>query len=273
MEEEYHLRKFTKEDLNNFNNIEEKALAFPFVKDSLDYLLNVLYRFENYVVEKICYGNKEEWRLKHTRTTDKTDLISIVDRIEEYGEELSIEERIFISQVKNLITHQMRRLHIDELYPKSRLKNKNIYLLEEHKPDKGENKKERLLWLVSKEVLEKLVIEWEENHFIEEDNREKVTSNFCDKNGELFTQGPKVKIRWCKKITELVVFIGEMVNSKFKYIADEDIWVKVCKCFVKKDGSELNPDSLAVTYQKAKPKSKELILKIIKTISGENIEK
>ncbi|MBK7380312.1 MAG: hypothetical protein IPJ03_15215 [Ignavibacteriales bacterium] len=273
MDEEYRVRKFSKEDLDNFNNIEEKALAFPFVKDSLDYLLNELYRFENYVVEKICYGNKEEWRLKQTRTSEKIDLISIVDRIEEYGDELSLEERLFISKVKNLITHQMRRLHIDELYPKSRLKNKNIYLLEEHEPDKVENKKDRIVWLTSKEELEKLTITWGENQFIEEKDIEKVISNFCDKNGELFTTVRKEKIRWCKKITELVVFIGEMVNSKYKFIGSDEIWVKVCKCFMNQDRSELNPDSLAVTYQKAKPKSKELILKIIKTISSDYIEK
>lgn len=102
---------------------------------------------------------------------------------------------------------------------------------------------------------------------------ENVISNFCDNNGILFTATQKQKIRWCKKITELVTFIGEMVNSKNKCIAGEEIWVKVCKCFINEGGNELNPDSLAVTYQKANPKSKELIIKIIKTISGDQIEK
>lgn len=273
MDEEYRLRKITKEDLANFNYIEEKALAFPFVKDSVDYLLNVLYRFENYVVEKIIYGNKEEWRLRQKRTNDKTDLISIVDRIDEYGDELSLEERFFISQVKNLITHQMRRLHADDMYPNSKLKNKNTLLIQEHNKDKSENKKDRIVWLVSKEQLEKLIIEWQKNQFIEEKNTEKVISNFCDTTGELFTTVTKEKIQWCKDITELVLFIGEMVNSKFKLIAGDEFWVKVCKCFFNKDGNELKPESLAVTYQKAKPKSKEKILKIVKTISNDPIEK
>jgi hypothetical protein len=273
MDDEYRLRKITKEVIANFNYIEEKALAFPFVKDSLDYLLNVLYGFENYVVEKIIYGNKEVWRLRQNRTNEKTDLISIVDRIEEYGDELGIEERLFISKIRNLITHQMRRLHVDELYPKSRLKNKNTLFIEEHNRDKSENKKDRIVWLVSKEVLEKLIIEWQKNQFIQEKNTEKVISNFCDTTGELFTTVTKEKIQWCKDITELVVFIGEMVNSKFKLIAGDEFWVKVCKCFFNKDGNELKPESLAVTYQKAKPKSKEKILKIVKTISDDPIEK
>ncbi len=273
MDEDYRLRNITKEDLANFNNIEQKALALPFVKDSVDYLLSVLYRFENYVVEKMSHGNNEEWRLRQTKTNEKTDLISIVDRIDEYGDELSLEERVFISKVKNLITHQMRRLHADDMYPKSRLKNKNTLLLEEHIRDKSENKKDKIVWLVSKEQLEKLIIEWQKNQFIEEKNVEKVISNFCDINGELFSTTQKDKIRWCKKITELVAFIGEMVNSKFKFIAGDEIWVKVCKCFINNDGSELNHYSLAVAYQNAKPKSKGSILKIIKTISDDPIEK
>ncbi|QQS34775.1 MAG: hypothetical protein IPM56_10925 [Ignavibacteriales bacterium] len=273
MDDEYQARKFTKEDLDQFNNIEEKALTFPLAKESLEYLLNVLYKFENYVVEKICYGNQEEWRLKQTRRNERTDILGIVDRIEEYGDELSMEERLFILRVKNLITHQMRRLHVDELYPKSRLRNRNVLLLAEHKPDKAENKKERIVWLSSKEVLQRLINEWKGNHFIEESNSEKVMSNFCDKDGVLFTAAHKEKIRWCKNNTELVTFIGEMAFSKFKCIAGDEIWAKVCKCFLSKDGKEMKPGSLAVTYQNCKPKNRELILNIIKTISEYNIEK
>lgn len=272
MDEEYRLRKFTKEDLTKIDQIEEKTYAYIFVKDSLEYLLNVLYRFDNYVVEKSIYGGKEEWRLRKNKSNDKGDLISIVDRIEEYGDELSAEERVFIYKVRNLITHQMRRLQVDEMFLKSRLKNKNNYLLEEHKLDKSENRKDRIIWLGSKEVLIKLTNEWMKNQFIDDQDKDKVISNFCDKNGELFTQVRKEKIQWCKKITELVIFIGEMANSKIKFIASEEIWVKVCKCFLNKDGAELNADSLAVTYQKAKPKSKNDIIKIISKISCETTE-
>jgi hypothetical protein len=272
MEEEYHLRKFTKEQ---FEQIKQNAMDIPLVRDSIDYLLSVLYEFEKYVIENISYGNKQGLRLRISENDimEKNNPISIVDRIEEYESELSLDQRIFAANIKTLITHQMRRLHIDEMYPRSRLKNKNNYFLEEHKPDKSQNKKDRLVWLGDKEILVKLVTEWEKNQFIEEKNQEKAISNFCNKNGDLFTAVPKEKIRWCKKITELVVFIGEMVYSKYKFIATDEIWAKVCKCFLKEDGSELNPDSLAVTYQKAKPKSKGLIIKILSTISGDLMEK
>ena len=275
MSDEYRLPKFIKENISDFEQIEKQALALPYVKDSIDFLLSVLYEFEKYVIEKINYGDKQGLRLliNDDKSFEKNNPISIVDRIEQYEHELSLEERFFAAKVKTLITHQMRRLHIDESYPKSRLKNKNLLLLEEPKTDKSENKRNRIVWLGSKEVLEKLIVEWEKNQFIEGSNTEKVKSNFCDKNGELFTSALKEKIRWCKKLSELVVFMGEMVNSKFKFIASDEIWTKVCKCFVNKDGIELNPDSLAVNYQKAKPKSKELILKIIKSISGEHTDK
>lgn len=137
MDEDYRLRKFTKEDLANFNYIEERTSSFPFVKDSLDYLLDVLYRFENYVVEKIMFRNKRQLKLRKNNFSDKTALIKIVDRIEEYSDELSIDERLFISKIRNLITHQMRRLHVNSLYAESRLRNKSLYLLEEQKEDKS----------------------------------------------------------------------------------------------------------------------------------------
>ena len=272
MSDDYRLAKFTKEQ---FEQIKQNAMDIPLVKDSIDYLLEVLYEFEQYVIENISYGDKQGFRLRinNNNTIEKNNPLSIVDRIEEYETELSLEQRVFAANVKSLITHQMRRLHIDEMYPRSRLKNKKNYLLEEKKPDISENKKTRIVWLASKEELEKLINEWIKNDFIKDSSIEKVICNFCNVNGELFTSIPKQKIRWCKKITELVVFISEMVNSKYKIIAGEEIWVKVCKCFEKKDGNGLNPDSLAVSYQKANPKSKELILKIIKTISDEQNEK
>lgn len=136
MEEEYRLRKFTKEDLANFNYIEERAWSFPLVRDSLDYLLDVLYRFENYVVEKIIFRNKRQLKLRKNNFSDSTDLIKIVDRIEEYSDELSIDERLFISKIRNLITHVMRRLHVDGLYSKSRLRNDSPPRLEKHTQEK-----------------------------------------------------------------------------------------------------------------------------------------
>ncbi len=143
MDEDYRLRKFTKEDLTNFNYIQEKASAFPFVKDSLEYLLDVLYRFENYVVEKIIFRNKRQLKLRKNNFSENTDLIKIVDRIEEYSDELSIDERLFISKTRNLITHQMRRLHVDGLYGESRLKNKSPFLVEEHGKDKSVKNKDK----------------------------------------------------------------------------------------------------------------------------------
>lgn len=136
MDDEYRLIKFTKEDLTNFNYIEERARNFPFVKDSLEYLLDVLYRFENYVVEKIIFRNKRQLKLRKNNFSDTTDLIKIVDRIEEYSDELSIDERLFILKIRNLITHIMRRLHVDGLYSKSRLRNDSPSLLVKDTQDK-----------------------------------------------------------------------------------------------------------------------------------------
>lgn len=136
MDDEYRLRKFTKEDLANFNYIEERVRNFPYVRDSLEYLLDVLYRFENYVVEKIIFRNKRQLKLRRNNLSDNADLIKIVDRIEEYRDELSIDERLFISKIRNLITHLMRRLHVDGLYSKSRLRNESPALLVKHIQDK-----------------------------------------------------------------------------------------------------------------------------------------
>lgn len=121
MNDDYRLSKFTKEQ---FEQIKQNAMAIPLVKDSINYLLDVLYEFEKYVIENISYGDKQGLRLRITDNNliEKNNPISIVDRIEEYENELSIEQRIFAANVKTLITHQMRRLHIDEMYPRSRLK-------------------------------------------------------------------------------------------------------------------------------------------------------
>ena len=275
MSDEYRLPKFTKEQLIDFKEIEKQAMAIPYVKDSIDFLLSVLYELEKYVIEKISDGNRQGLRLliNENKSFEKSNPITIVDRIEQYQDELSFEEKLIAENVKTLITHQMRRLHVDEMYPKSRLKNKNILLLEEHNPGKNEIKKERLIWLAGRGKLLLLISEWNKNQFIKETEPEKVIGNFCDNNGEKFTTLEKHKILWIRKITELVVFISEMATNRYKFITSEDIWVKVCKCFVNKDGSELNPDSLAVTYQKAKPKSKGLIIKIIDSIRDTTQEK
>ena len=64
MDDGYLFRKFTDKDLDNFDQILKNVSEISLVKDSLIYLLEEVYRFSNYLIEKTNYGNKIIFKYK-----------------------------------------------------------------------------------------------------------------------------------------------------------------------------------------------------------------
>ena len=166
MEEDYRLRKFTKEDLDDFDIIRKRVLLFILVIDSLEYLLTEIYRFGNYIVERITEGSKKEIKLKLKNEMGGVGIYQMLERIQEYEEELTIKERIYIYKIRGLVDYQMARLHLSTHYQNIQVLNKPKYFLEAHKiteeiePEKYEEPKpipSRCLKKITKEACEKLI--------------------------------------------------------------------------------------------------------------------
>jgi len=191
MDDDYRLWKFTNEDLNNFEKIEKQVLTMPYIMDSVEYLLSVIYRFENYVVDKITEGSKKGLRLRVVGKNRENDsnIIRILDEVEQYEEHLSIEERIYISKIKNLMRYLLKNLHVNAAYTHLQIRNNTSYLLEEHHKGKDEIKKElehnavlkeipsRCLKKLAKECCELLIKNGKITEILEETKSEKRISD------------------------------------------------------------------------------------------------
>jgi len=265
MDEEYHLQKFTKEDLDSFDKIQNNVFLISDLTESIEYLFEIVYGFKNYIVDRVFEEIKLNLTPNKITGTIQIDIVKILDKLEENAEYLTIKERIFLSKIRNLVGLQIAKLQLHSSYPKQKVKNRIHYLLEEHKVDFDKIKEDRLIWLGGKGKAELLVKQWKEYNYIEQIETEIVLSIFCDPKGNTFSPKDKTKIRWLKYNTELALFINGMTTITNKLISDESIWVKVCKCFISKNGKELDPNSMAVSYQKTKPR--ELIKKIINIVS------
>jgi hypothetical protein len=261
MNDDPSLWKLKYEDLKNFEFYENYALTIPFVKESVEYLLIIKYKFQNYITEKLTKNTKPQ--IINLESLEKTE------ELEKY---LDIPERIFLQKLRNLIQCQMSKINLHNNYPNVQIRNIQNYLLQEHPTKNVETAKERLIWMESIEKLKALIQALKENGFIERTQTEKILSVFCDKKGNTFNTLSKEMITWNKQKSELAYLMRLLIDAKYRMLADREIWVKVSKCIVDKDGNAIKPNSLAVSSQKGNPKSKELINSIVDKVKNLNTE-
>lgn len=189
MDDDYGLRKFTNEDLNNFEKIAKQALTMPFVKESAMYLLTEIYRFGNYVIDRTSEESKKGIILREKSEIANLDIYEMLKRIEESEEDLTLEERIFFRKIKNLTRLQLAILKLDFNYPNAQTRNMQNNLLEVHHQRKDEIKKEleqnadlkeipsRCLKKLAKEFCELLIKNGTIAEILEETKLEKRISN------------------------------------------------------------------------------------------------
>ena len=193
----------------------------------------------------------------------------MLERIEDNTENLNMKEKIYFYKIKQLIELQLSKIELHINYPNVLLLNAGNYKTEQNETLKEEIKKERIVCLTEKEIIEKLIDAWKKNSFIDNIETEKILSIFCDIYGNLFTTYPKEKMKWNKRQSELTYFFRLLIDPSNKIISDNKIWVKVSKCFLVNDVKSLMPSSLAVSSQKGNPKSKDLIKRIVKSLPND----
>lgn len=270
MNDDYQTGKFSSDYIDKFESIQKRALELPYVKDSIEYLLTIVYGFENYIVEEISVRDKTGLVLKKIENNldSGPNVFLILERIKEFEEHLTIKERLFILKMKNLIELQIRKMRLHTVFPENQIRNRTRYLLPEHTAQNESIKRERIIWLAGKEKAEKLVTLLQKNKFCDTTGADIFLSIFCGKDGELFSKENPGKIRWNGLISELTYLIRKLVGAGVNFITDDEVWVKVSRYFVQKNGNTLKPKNLAVSSQKGNPKNKAVIEAIIKAIES-----
>lgn len=268
MKDDHHSGEFKNEYIGQFEEIQKRALGIPYVKDSIEYLLTIAYGFENYVVEKIADRDKTGLLLKKIEkdAAGGSNVFLILEQIKEFEEHLTIHERLFIIKIKNLIELQIKKMRLHTVFPENHIRNRNRFLLEENPVQVEAIKKERIVWLAGKEKAEMFMALLQKHHFINEMEIEICLSIFCGKDGELFTKVNPIKIKWNGKNSELAHLIRKLSDGSEKYITNDELWVKVSKWFLDKNGKELKPNSISVSSQKGNPKSKALLDAIVSSV-------
>lgn len=274
MEDDPQLWKIKYEDLNNFEFFEKCAFTIPFVKDSVEYLLTIRYKFENYVTNKIHTAKK---KLVPTKAESLPKNSNQIIPFNNFREIVNLEqirmldildkrEAIFYDKLNNLIRLQMNRMRLHQELPGINIKNQINYGGEEQVTLNVKEVKENLIWLGSKEQLKLLIEELTDNKFLAAADKEKVLRLFCDNSGKTFNRIKKEMVRWLGKKTELSLLINTATDGSNKLLSNEHIWSRTAKCFLDENGKQLNPKSLGVAYQKGNPKTKELLADIIKKV-------
>ena len=268
MDDGYLFRKFTDKDLDKFDLVEKQVSKIPHIKESLEFILIEMYAFSNYITEKKLTSNK---KLKSKIVKKKNIAITnMLEETEMYEENLSLKERLYIAKLKNLYILQEKRLNIHTTYPDKSIKNRTNYFLEDQQLLNEENISNYIIFFGGKEKAELLINEWKKNKFIDDINTEKVLSIFCDSKGNNFTTLISEKIKWNTYNTDLGFFFREMINGRTKLISDKEIWVKVSKYFLDKNGMEIAPNNISAASQVKNPKNKLLIQKIINNVVNRN---
>lgn len=272
MDEDPQLWKLKYEDLNNFEFFEKYAFTIPFVKDSVEYLLTIRYKFENYITEKLHSTNKKTHSPRIITTTEtkqqpitRENYREIVN-LEKINtmELLSKSEALFYDKLNNLIRLQMNRMRLHQELSGINIRNQINYggqeqiLLDEHE------KKENLIWLGTKEQLQLLLVELTANKFIAGGDKERVLRLFCDNTGKTFNRIKKEMVRWQGKQTELSLLIKDFSEGSNKLLSNEHIWAKTTNCFLDQNGKQLKSNNLGVAYQKGK--RNEILADIIKKV-------
>ncbi len=271
MKDDHHTGEFNHDYIGKFEGIQKRALEIPYVKDSVEYLLTIAYEFENYIVEKIADRDKTGLVLRKIETdaAGGSNVFLILERIKEFEEHLTIKERLFIIKIKNLIELQLKKLKLHTVFPENHIRNRARILLAENSEQVEAIKKERIVWLAGKEKAERLVALLQKHHFIDETDADICLSIFCGKDGELFTKENPIKIKWNGLNSELTYLIRRLTGGGGRFITDTELWVKVSRWFLDKNGKALKANNLSVSSQKGKPKTKSVIDAIIKELSKE----
>lgn len=276
MDEDPQLWKLKYEDLNNFEFFEKYAFTIPFVKDSVEYLLTIRYKFENYITEKLHSTNKKTPSPRIITTTETKG--QPITR-ENYREIVNLEkiksidllnknEVLFYEKLNNLIRLQINRMRLHQELSGINIRNQINYGEQEQILLDDIERKENLIWLGTKDQLVLLINELEKNNYFDSADKEKIVRLFRDSSGKSFNRIKKEMVKWQGKKTELSMLIKGLSNGANKLLANEHIWVKTAKCFFDENGMQLNPSRLAVAYQKGQPKTKEVLNNIIKTIKS-----
>lgn len=272
MDDDPQLWKIKYEDLNNFEFFEKCAFTIPFVKDSVEYLLTIRYKFENYVTNKIHTAKK---KLVSNKTTNLSKTNNQLIPINSYREIVNLEqirmldildkrEAMFYDKLNNLIRLQMNRMRLHQELPGINIKNQINYNGEEQVILNVKEIRENLIWLGSKEQLQLLIEELITNKFLAAADKERVLRLFCDNSGKTFNRIKKEMVRWQRKNTELSMMIKEFSEGSNKLLSNERIWARTAKCFLDQNGKQLKPNNLGVAYQKGK--RNELLGSIVKKI-------
>ena len=184
------------ENLKNFEFFERYALAIPFVKDSVEYLLTIRYKFDNYVTNKIHTSKK---KLVSDKTTIHSKPSNQIIPIRNYREIVNLEqirmldildkrEVMFYDKLNNLIGLQMNRMRLHQELPGINIRNEINYGGEEQVILNVKEIKENLIWLGSKEQLQLLIEELTNNDFLTASDKKKALRLFCDRSGKTFNK-------------------------------------------------------------------------------------
>lgn len=147
MSDERYQNKFNKRQLKNFDQIEKRVLTEPSIIESLKYILTDIYQFGNYVVERITDGGKKCIRLREKSDSKGLNVISMLEGIEDYWDELTIDEKLYVDRIRRLYEYQLGLLKLTTSFPNvSALSRRRAPLPEnKEKPtDRGNEQENRL---------------------------------------------------------------------------------------------------------------------------------
>lgn len=266
--------KLKYEDFNNFEYFEKNALTIPYVMASVEYLLSVRYKFENYVSEKVHSLNKKHIPNKSINLSQNSHQLVPLSN---YKEIVNLEqirmydildkrESVFYDKLNNLIRFQMNRMRLHQELTGMNLRNQINFGNEEQVILSIDEIKENLVWLGSKDQLQLMIDELTANKFLAAFDKERVLRLFCDNTGKTFNRIKKEMVRWQGKQTELSMLINAATEGSNKLLSSEHIWARTAKSFLDQNGKMLDPKRLGVAYQKGNPKSKGILTGIINKI-------
>lgn len=147
MSDERYQNKFSKVQLKNFDQIEKRVLTEPSIIESLKYILTDIYQFGNYVVERITDGGKKCIRLRKKSDSNGLNVLSMLEDIEGYWDELTIEEKLYVDRIRRLYVYQLGLLRLTTSFPNVSALNRSRAALPEYKEkpaDRGNEPENRL---------------------------------------------------------------------------------------------------------------------------------
>lgn len=143
MSDERYQNKFNKTQLKNFEQIERRVLTEPSIIENLKYILTDIYQFGNYVVERITDGGKKCIRLKEKSDSNGLNVLSMLEGIEEYWDELTIDEKLYVDRIRRLYEYQLGLLKLTTSFPNVSVLNRRRAALPEYREKPGDRSNEQ----------------------------------------------------------------------------------------------------------------------------------